>query len=75
MRINLKESGADTFGGPKGSVGSGAVPGERTGPYARAASRKVAAARSELEERRMALQKTAIDRIHRLALVITLLPH
>ena len=35
----------------------------------RAASRKLAAARSELEERRIALQKTAVDRIHRLALV------
>lgn len=35
----------------------------------RAASKKLATARSELEERRVSLQKTAIDRLNRLALV------
>ena len=66
--------GAGTFGGPKGAALQGqTAAGERTAPYARAASRKLTAARDELEERRMALQTTAVDRIHRLALVGPLL--
>ena len=54
---------ADNFGGKR--AGS-----ERLGPsLPRAASRKVAVARSEHEERVAFVQRTAMDRLHNLVLV------